>query len=108
MLGYIFALLPLYFLVYRPISDSIWGTPKRSIGQDAAELGLNSSFIAANEPFSCPVHQYQTHILYQEPLIIYIENFLSREESAHLLEIRYHSRAIRAPYFISNSIDTRD
>jgi prolyl 4-hydroxylase len=100
MLGYIIALLPLYFLVYLPISDSIWGAPQRSAGQDVAELSLNGTFIATNEPVSCPVHHYQTHILYQEPLIIYIENFLSREESAHLLEIRYHTRLSRVPYFI--------
>jgi prolyl 4-hydroxylase len=87
MIGYIFALLPLYVLVYLPISSMLSGSPQKSRKQQA--LTFNETFIATDEPLSCPSHNYNTHILSHEPLIIYIENFLSESESRHLLEIRY-------------------
>jgi hypothetical protein len=48
---------------------------------------LSSSSIASAEPLSCPAHSYNVHILSHEPSIIYIENFLSADESANLLKI---------------------
>lgn len=89
MIGYIFALLPLYVLVYLPISSMLHGSPQKSKKQEA--LIFNESFVATDEPLACPSHSYNTHILSHEPLIIYIENFLSESESRHLLEIRYLS-----------------
>src|SRR4051794_34623390 len=86
MIGYFFALLPLYVLVYLPLSYLFYGSPARS---DLAISTLNSSLIASNDPLSCPSHSYNTHLLSHEPLIIYIEKFLSTEESKHLLVIRY-------------------
>lgn len=63
------------------------GSPQRSSKQQV--ITFNESFIATDEPLSCPSHSYNTYILAHEPLIIYIENFLSESESKHLLEIRY-------------------
>ncbi|KAG0647448.1 Procollagen-proline [Hyphodiscus hymeniophilus] len=85
MIGYIFALLPLYILVYLPISQILNGSPQTSTRQQT--LSFNESFIAVEEPVSCPPHSYNTFILSHEPLIIYIENFLSGHESEHLLNI---------------------
>lgn len=87
MIGYILALLPLYILVWVPISNIIFGTSQQP--SDHQNAVFNSSFVATDEPLSCPPHNYNTFILSQEPLIVYIENFLSTEESAHLVEIRY-------------------
>lgn len=85
MIGYIVALLPLYIFVYLPVSNILFGTaPKPS--QEV--FHLNSSFIASNEPLYCPSHKYSTHILSLEPLVIYIESFVSSDESSHLLKIR--------------------
>jgi len=89
MLGYIAALLPLYVLVWIPLSNVIFGTPQKQKPSDHQNVLFNSSFIATDEPLSCPPHNYNTFILSQEPLIIYIENFLTAEESAHLISIRY-------------------
>ena len=87
MIGYIFALLPLYMLVYVPVSQMLWGpSNKHSSSQQIVEF--NSSIIADDQPLSCPLHNYNTFILSHEPLIIYIEDFLSPSESTHLLEIR--------------------
>jgi prolyl 4-hydroxylase len=86
MIGYIVALLPLYMFVYLPISHMIYGTSEKTSVQQTTNF--NSSFIATNEPLACPSHNYNTFILSHEPSIVYIENFLSSDESQHLLEIR--------------------
>jgi len=89
VLYYIFALLPIYVLIYIPLSTILFGTPRLT----DTSFVLNSSFIAIEDsdfnPASCPAHTYETHIISQEPLLIYIENFLSLEERAHLITIRY-------------------
>jgi prolyl 4-hydroxylase len=85
MIGYIAAIFPLYIFVYLPVSNILFGTSQRPAANIAQ---FNSSFIATNEPLSCPSHNYNTHILSLEPLVIYVEGFLSPDESTHLLEIR--------------------
>ncbi|KAK0121708.1 hypothetical protein ONS95_009993 [Cadophora gregata] len=84
MIGYIATILPIYIFVYLPISTSLFGTSQKPV---APITQLNSSLIASNEPLNCTSHYYNTHILSLEPLIIYIENFLSPNESSHLLKI---------------------
>jgi prolyl 4-hydroxylase len=91
MLGYAFALIPIYFFVYLPISQILYGITSKPSDPGIANFNFNVSSIASDEPLSCPVHGYNTHILSQEPLVIYIENFLSADESSHLLKIRYCS-----------------
>jgi prolyl 4-hydroxylase len=86
MIGYIFALLPLYVLVYLPLQRMFYGSGDVSTLQATS---LNASLIASDEPLSCPSHSYNTFVVSREPLIIYVENFLSPEESQHLLDIRY-------------------
>lgn len=86
MIGYIFALLPIYVLLYLPLQHMLSGS-----GDDASRFrgtAYNASLIASDEPRSCPSHNYNTFIVSRQPLIIYIENFLSPEESKHLLELR--------------------
>ena len=40
-------------------------------------------------PIECPGDEYKVHLLRQNPLVIYIEGFLSIEEADHMLEARY-------------------
>lgn len=35
----------------------------------------------------CPKHSYRTRIIHRNPLIIYIENFLTKNEVNHLIEL---------------------
>lgn len=88
MFTYFFALIPLYVLVYRPLQNH-W-QPKAP-GSEAAVGAINSSLVATDEPLYCAPQSYHTHILSQEPLIIYIESFLSPNESAHLTKVRYEN-----------------
>ncbi|KAF8849363.1 hypothetical protein BDZ45DRAFT_237363 [Acephala macrosclerotiorum] len=100
MLGYIAALPLLYVFVYLPISNSYFRTSPSPQGHVAI---LNSSLIADDLPLSCPQHSYNTHILSQEPLIVYIESFLSSDESKHLIEI---SEDKFAPSTVSTGAET--
>ncbi|RDW59584.1 hypothetical protein BP6252_12671 [Coleophoma cylindrospora] len=90
MIGYFLALIPLYIVLYQPITNLIYGTPALQI-QINPEIFLNTSFIAVEDATSraldCPAHTYQTHILKLEPLIIYIEDFLTVSEQEHLIKI---------------------
>lgn len=89
MLGYVLGIVPFYYLIYLPVSQMLYGTSQRPSNTETANLAFNLSSIASDEPLSCPSHSYNTYILSHEPLIIYIENFLNAQESAHLLKIRY-------------------
>ncbi|TVY28487.1 Prolyl 4-hydroxylase [Lachnellula hyalina] len=106
MLGYIAALLPLCVLVWIPLSNVIFGTPQKQKPSDHQNVLFNSSFIATDEPLSCPPHNYNTFILSQEPLIIYIENFLTAEESAHLISIRTRSEDKWAASTVTSGTET--
>jgi len=92
MIGYEFILagIPLYVLVYLPLSHMINRSPEKILKQSGL-INLNESFIAieSEQSVSCPPHNFNTYILSHEPLVIYIENFLSKDESEHLLRIRY-------------------
>jgi hypothetical protein len=105
MIGYFFAIFPFYILVYLPLSHWFHGSPQRTT--NPISQILNTSLIATDEPLSCPSHGYNIHILSLEPLMMYIESFLSEKESKHLLEIRYltllitsmsHFRTIRSKH----------
>ncbi|ROW12537.1 hypothetical protein VMCG_00197 [Cytospora schulzeri] len=52
---------------------------------------LNESMLALEEAngtsLQCPEDSYSVHILSKEPLVVYLENFLSADERSHLLEI---------------------
>ncbi|TDZ87593.1 Prolyl 4-hydroxylase 5 [Colletotrichum sidae] len=51
---------------------------------------MNESLLAIEAPnstLSCPADHYSVRIFTKEPLVLYIQNFLSPHERAHLLEI---------------------
>lgn len=52
---------------------------------------LNEEMLAMpheNDTLGCLPDAYSVHIYAKEPLVVYVENFLSEAERAHLLEIR--------------------
>lgn len=65
----------------------------------------DDSFISPDDgvPDNCPgeAEGYRVHLLSREPLVLYIENFVSTAEADHLVDIRYfpfpHYRATFAP-----------
>lgn len=61
---------------------------------DAPGPGINltdDSFISPEDgvPYNCPSTEgYRVHLLSREPLVIYIENFISETEANHILDMR--------------------
>lgn len=52
---------------------------------------VNESLLALDDwpaNLTCPGDAYAAHLFSKEPLVVYIENFLSPTERAHLLDIR--------------------
>lgn len=51
-------------------------------------MGSMLSNLVENETeVACPSHHYRSRIIQRHPLIIYIENFLTRKEIDHLIEL---------------------
>ncbi|KAF2737854.1 hypothetical protein EJ04DRAFT_87502 [Polyplosphaeria fusca] len=50
---------------------------------------------------TCPDHAYKTHIFSRDPLVIYIQNFLSASEAAHVV-------SISEPLFSPSTVWTED
>ncbi len=91
MFSYILGGLAILVLFFDPISQLLSpGAPRivrtplpRELNEDL--LALES---AHHNNSACPPDAYSVRIFSKAPLVIYIENFLSPEERAHLLEIR--------------------
>jgi len=47
------------------------------------------SLIIPDPNLSCVPHTYKVRILSRDPLVVYIEGFLSQEEAQHLLDVSY-------------------
>lgn len=106
-LSSLFYLIPLYFLVIAPLlrqfspqdsNSSIYNNGAYDDDIDENEdtsLSLNSDVLSLDDgtPFTCDPETssdaYRLHILSQSPLVIYIEDFLSKKEADHLVNIRY-------------------
>lgn len=92
MLSYAVALVAFLLFFANPILQ--YFSPDRSDSRHhSARPQLNESLIAIESSndttIDCPHDAYSVHILSREPLVMYIENFLSAAERKHLLEIRY-------------------
>ena len=50
------------------------------------------SLIIPDPNLICDPHNYNVHILSREPLVVYIEGFLSQDEAEHLVNVSYVTR----------------
>ncbi|ROW14461.1 hypothetical protein VPNG_03889 [Cytospora leucostoma] len=95
MLSYaltLLAVLALYNPIVRLLSSEpsttttlppqIRRTPRPQVNEALLALEL-----ANGTALNCPEDSYSVHIFSKEPLVVYIENFLSADERSHLLEI---------------------
>lgn len=93
MLSYIVALVAAFLFLADPISRylSPSGRVKHSPNLSPRPR-LNESLLAIDGPNAtapeCPPDTYVARVLSREPLVVYLENFLSDDERRHLLEIR--------------------
>lgn len=96
MFSYLVPLLAVAFFFYNPIVERITGrtapppqlrrTPLPQINKDL--LALEAANRSSTEHLKCGADAYSVHVFSREPLVIYIEKFLSQHEKKHLLEIR--------------------
>ncbi|KAH8804494.1 putative prolyl 4-hydroxylase alpha subunit [Xylogone sp. PMI_703] len=47
----------------------------------------NSDDIGVDKKTGCPKHHYNYHLLSEDPLVVYIDSFISKEEAAHLADL---------------------
>jgi prolyl 4-hydroxylase len=90
MYSYIITGIAFLIVFYNPINHMIW--PNDSPSRPSGRPSLNESLIAIDDgadSILCPPDGYQTHILSRQPLVVYIENFISDKEIAHLIGLRY-------------------
>ncbi|KAI1333791.1 hypothetical protein F5Y15DRAFT_430378 [Xylariaceae sp. FL0016] len=104
MFSYVVAFFAFLLLFYNPISQYVSPGPSRL--PRSPRPRINESLLAlgaANETApNCSPDAYSIHILSKAPLVIYIENFISENEQAHLLEI---SEPLFEPSTITNDGD---
>lgn len=101
MLSYIIGILAIGLFLANPISQFFF--PQQD-GASTGEHGLaprprlNESLLALVGPndtaLECPSDTYGARILRKEPLVVYLEGFLSEHERRHLLEIRCGSQTL--------------
>ncbi|RFU78141.1 hypothetical protein TARUN_4073 [Trichoderma arundinaceum] len=91
MFSYIIGLLAILLLVANPITQYFLPQNSRAKSLLSPRPQLNESLLAidgenATAP-NCPADAYGARILSREPLVVYLEGFLSEREREHLLEI---------------------
>ncbi|WYZ40060.1 hypothetical protein EsH8_IV_000401 [Colletotrichum jinshuiense] len=89
MISYIVALVAFVVLFSDPIARLF--SPGGSRITRMPRPQMNESLLAIEYPnataLSCPPDAYSVRVFSKEPLVLYIEGFLSSEERAHLLDI---------------------
>lgn len=89
MFAYVVGLLAILLFVANPITQYFLPQSSRAL---SPRPQLNESLLAIDGPNAtvpnCPADAYGARILSREPLVVYLEGFLSESERKHLLEIR--------------------
>jgi len=88
MIAYVVAALAMGIFWLDPILQLF--SPRSTLIRRTARPQINESLLAVETAsnLSCAPDAHSVHIFSREPLVLYIENFLSGEERAHLLDIR--------------------
>ncbi|KAJ4858407.1 2OG-Fe(II) oxygenase superfamily domain-containing protein [Trichoderma breve] len=91
MFAYIVGLLAILLFVANPITQYFLPQSSRARNSLSPRPQLNESLLAIDGPNAtvpnCPADAYGARILSREPLVVYLEGFLSESERKHLLEI---------------------
>lgn len=98
VLSSFFYLLPLYIFVVAPLLRQLFPSDSASSVLDIdstdhdpdVELDENVLSLDDGVEVTCPpeADQYQVHLLARDPLVIYIENFVSGTEADEIVEMR--------------------
>ncbi|KAK3197460.1 hypothetical protein GRF29_216g225057 [Pseudopithomyces chartarum] len=94
-LAMLLPLLPFTFLSWQNIASKFnfpqVSSPKVTFSSESTHIPISntSAFqtMASTYATACPQHNFKTHIFSTDPLIIYLENYLSHSEAAYLLHL---------------------
>lgn len=88
MLSFVVAVLA-FVLLYNPVTQLL--SPAPPLIRRTPRPQVNETLLAledvTDQTLQCPGDSYSVHIFSKEPLVVYIENFLSAGERSHLLDI---------------------
>jgi prolyl 4-hydroxylase len=91
MISKLLAFVAFLILFYNPIYELL--TPSAPKIRRTARPQINEDLLALESPRAnqtqCAPNSYSVHVFSREPLVLYIENFLTLAEREHLLEIRF-------------------
>ncbi|OCK83903.1 hypothetical protein K432DRAFT_321289 [Lepidopterella palustris CBS 459.81] len=92
VIQYAFLFIAAYILAGAPLSKILLGNShnNHAEGDMAAEQiswEKSEALVIPGKNLNCPRHEYIVHIFSREPLVVYIEGFLSDGEAEHLVEI---------------------
>ncbi|PYH92630.1 oxidoreductase [Aspergillus ellipticus CBS 707.79] len=112
LLSSLFYLLPLYLFVLAPLLRQLYPQPTNIFDPDSdaidaeSDISLDPEILSLPDGIipSCPDDTYRVHLLSKDPLIIYIEDFLSTTEADHLVNL---STNAYTPSIIYNGQTTR-
>ncbi|KAM0436131.1 hypothetical protein ACHAPT_003023 [Fusarium lateritium] len=103
MLSYIIGFIAFLVVFSNPISEILYPGSSNRRNAATSRPQLNESLLAIDAPNAtvpeCGADSYVARILSREPLVVYLEGFLSEGERKHLLEI---SDPIFEPSTITN------
>ncbi|KAH7160019.1 hypothetical protein B0J13DRAFT_581109 [Dactylonectria estremocensis] len=109
MISYVVGLVAIFVVFSNPISQLLFPDQagRRQHAASTSRPRLNESLLAIDGPNAtipeCAPDAYTARILHREPLVVYLEGFVSDEERQHLLDI---SSPLFEPSTITNDGDS--
>ncbi|KIW02814.1 uncharacterized protein PV09_05872 [Verruconis gallopava] len=87
LIEYALLAIPLYLFAISPLLRIFFPDVASSTTSSYQSFERTDSLIIPDDTLQCPPHSYATHIAHHEPLVIYVENFLSDAEAEHLVAL---------------------
>jgi prolyl 4-hydroxylase len=86
ILEYVLISIPLYIFILGPLFKTIAPSLFSNTGSvNYQSFEKSESLIIPDEALVCPPHKFNIRILSREPLIVYVDGFLSDTETRHLI-----------------------
>jgi prolyl 4-hydroxylase len=91
VIAYFLAGAPLLSTFLPDASSAISKHAGASSGNQKVQLSYDmiESLMHPDPGLVCEEHGYRVHVLHREPLVVYVEGFLSEGERRRIVEIRY-------------------
>lgn len=93
---YAFFAVVVYVLAGAPLSNILNEGGRTGVGGGNIAQEKMDSLVVPERNLKCGEHAYKgVHILNREPLVLYIEAFVSEEERRHVVNVRYARTTLR-------------